>query len=172
MFSYFCSSSSLADSEKENRAALKVMLKERKGLLKMEAKQFKSEYKQTMEGADQKYQQSKEQARLYPHDQKKSLQEDAEKEYKRTKKQAKEALREKVSITVNAEIDAIVATEEYAKADSKTRGKVQKFREWLNGEGCKKEGGEAEEDLEVVEVFFEATNEFYGDEKKSHEKEL
>ena len=163
MFSYFCSSSSLTDSEKENRAALKVLIKERKSFLKVEAKEYKTEYKRTVEEAEVKYKQVKEQS----HDDKNAINE-AEGEYKRTKKQAKEELREKVFVRVSAEIDAIVATEEYAKADDKTRGKVDKFRKWMKEEGHSSTG----HDEEVVEVFFEATDDFYPEEKKLYEKEL
>ncbi|GJJ76940.1 hypothetical protein EMPS_09299 [Entomortierella parvispora] len=164
MFSYFCSSSSLTDSEKENRAALKVLIKDRKGSLKVEAKEYKTEYKCATEEAEIKYRQVKDQS----HNDRAAV-DVAEAEYKRTKKQAKEELHQKIFIRVSAEIDAIVATEEYAKADDKTRGKVDKFRKWMKEEGySSNDRGE-----EVVEVFFEATDEYYPDEKKQpYEKEL
>ncbi|KAG0305314.1 hypothetical protein BGZ98_004319 [Dissophora globulifera] len=135
MFSYF-SSNSATPAEKENAAALKAIIKDHKSALKVELKQYEAEYKIALKVADA--------------------------EYKRAKEQAKVDVIRKTLLVVTREVDTISATQEYANSDAKTKGKIQKFRAWMDNVTEKHLEGEVESDfLEAEEV-----EEVYVDEKK------
>ncbi|GJJ76934.1 hypothetical protein EMPS_09293 [Entomortierella parvispora] len=141
IFNYFYFDSSATESEKENAAALRLMFKERKDYIKSESKKYEIEYKQALHEADL--------------------------EYKRAKDQAREDFQRKIQTTLNTEFDTIMATDEYANADAKTRSKLEGMRNWMNGwmsSGCTVANTKAkvaeEETVEVTEIY-------YPDEKKT-----
>jgi len=140
IFSYFSSNSAATESEKENAAALKVMFKERKDFLKTESKKYEVEYKQTLQEADL--------------------------EYKRAKDQAKEELQRKILTTVNTEFDTIMATDQYANADAKTKSKLEGVRSWMNGcMSCRCSAADRKPEVAEEETV-EVTEIYYPDEKK------
>ncbi|KAG0249553.1 hypothetical protein BG011_009133 [Mortierella polycephala] len=118
------SSNPATPSEKENAAALKVIIKDHKSALKAEYKQHETEYKQAVKEADA--------------------------EYKRSKQEAKDKLYRNTMEAVSREIDIITATDEYVNSDKKTKTKIDDFKSWINTE-TEKHLGESDGELEVFE---------------------
>ncbi|KAF9184511.1 hypothetical protein BGZ51_003320 [Haplosporangium sp. Z 767] len=118
------SSNPATPSEKENAAALKVIIKSHKSALKAEYKQYEIEYKQAVK--------------------------EAEAEYERSKQEAKDKLYRSTLEAINREINVITATDEYANSDKKTKTKIDNFKSWMNTE-AEKHLGERDGELEVFE---------------------
>jgi len=106
IYNYF-SSDATTPSEKENAAALKAIVNDHKAVLKTEFKQYESEYRHTFK--------------------------DAEAEYERVRKQAEETMHRNMMDAVKREMDIILATDEYASSDAKTKAKIAQFQTWV---GC------------------------------------
>lgn len=94
-------------AEKANKAALEAMIKERNASLKAECSVFEHNYKQAIQ--------------------------QAEHEYRCTIEQAKSDMFRDIFAAVKRDVDTVVASEEYSKADTKTRAKIDSFRLWMFG---------------------------------------
>ncbi|KAF9927258.1 hypothetical protein FBU30_003369 [Linnemannia zychae] len=129
IYNYFCSSSTMTPSEKENAAALKAMIKSHKSALKAEFKQHESTCKNTIK--------------------------DAEAEYRRVKKQAEETMYRNILDAVNREIEIVMTTDEYMGADEKTKSKLVQFQEWIGCAGQKCHGSDGNREKDVKEVVFD-----------------
>ncbi|KAF9116050.1 hypothetical protein BGX27_005079 [Mortierella sp. AM989] len=106
IYHYFYNENSTS-AEKENAATLKTIIKEHKTILKAESQQYEHEYKQALKNAEE--------------------------EYKRAKQQAKENMHRSLLDAVKREMDAIMATEEFANSDAKTKTKIEGFKTWMAG---------------------------------------
>ncbi|KAI8601238.1 hypothetical protein EDD21DRAFT_353854 [Dissophora ornata] len=105
IYNLFASDNS-TPAEKENAAALKVMIKDHMTALTSEYKQHEIEYKQALEIA--------------------------ESEYKRAKEQAKMDVIHKTLDAVKREVDIITTTDEFANSDAKTKAKIEGCRAWIS----------------------------------------
>ncbi|KAF8937693.1 hypothetical protein BGZ47_008911 [Haplosporangium gracile] len=136
IYHYFTCDNS-TPSEKENAAALKVIIKSHKTALKSEIKQYETDYKQTVK--------------------------EAEAECKRVKKQAEETMARQTLDAVNREIEVILITDEYKGSDEKTKAKLVQFQSWVGyagmwccGVGCgSEEKKEEEQEMVEKEVLFD-----------------
>ncbi|KAG0335508.1 hypothetical protein BG000_007470 [Podila horticola] len=103
IFSLF--SDNATPTEKANKAALEAMIRERNIALKAECSVFEYNYKQAIQ--------------------------EAEYEYRRAVEQAKSDMFRDIFAAVKRDVDTVVASEEYSRADAKTRTKIDSFQAWM-----------------------------------------
>ncbi|KAF9916342.1 hypothetical protein FBU30_001429 [Linnemannia zychae] len=103
---YSSSSTPVTITEKQNAAALKVLLKRHKHILRTEYSLLVMDYKQALDYAAQ--------------------------EYKRARKQAELTLQRRSEEAVRRQMEIIAASEEVLRADDKTKAVFLKFqKEWM-----------------------------------------
>ncbi|KAF9304376.1 hypothetical protein BGZ74_001677 [Mortierella antarctica] len=92
-------------TEKANKAALEAVIRERNIALKAECSLFEHNYKQAVQAAEH--------------------------EYRRAVEQAKSDMFRDIFAAVKRDVDTVVASEEYSRADAKTRAKIDSFQAWM-----------------------------------------
>ncbi|KAF9323562.1 hypothetical protein BG006_001326 [Podila minutissima] len=103
IFSLF--SDNATTTEKANKAALEAVIRERNIALKAECSLFEHDYKQAVQAAEH--------------------------EYRRAVEQAKSDMFRDIFAAVKRDVDTVVASEEYCRADAKTRAKIDSFQAWM-----------------------------------------
>ncbi|KAG0025731.1 hypothetical protein BGZ81_006951 [Podila clonocystis] len=92
-------------ANKANKAALEAVIRERNIALKAKCSFFEHNYKQAVQ--------------------------EAEHEYRRAVEQAKSDMFRDIFAAVKRDVDTVVASEEYRRADAKTRAKIDSFQAWM-----------------------------------------